>query len=120
MDYKKLKKAELVEILKNMQEGKVSTTVIEEDRPAASRLHPTMKPIKLIARLMKNSSRPGEIVLDTFGGSGSTLMAAEQLGRKCFMAEIDPKYCDVIIKRWEDFTGREAKLIERRDDGQYK
>lgn len=70
-----------------------------------------MKPIPLIARQIKNSSRTGENVLDLFGGSGSTLMACEQLERRCFMMEYDPHYADVIIKRWEDYTGEQAELI---------
>lgn len=81
-------------------------------KPTKSDLHPTMKPIPLIARQIKNSSRTGENVLDLFGGSGSTLMACEQLGRRCFMMEYDPHYADVIIKRWEDYTGEQAELIE--------
>ena len=64
-----------------------------------------MKPLKLLARLIKNSSRQGDIVLDTFGGSGSTLIACEQLGRSCYTMELDPKYADVIVKRWLNFTG---------------
>ena len=74
--------------------------------------HPTPKPIELIAKALKNSSRNGDKVLDSFGGSGSTLIACEQLGRKCYMMELDPKYCDVIIKRWETLTGKKAKLIK--------
>ena len=70
-----------------------------------------MKPIKLLARQIKNSSRKGDNVLDIFGGSGSTLITCEQLGRNCFTVELDPKYCDVIIKRWEDFTGQQAVRI---------
>ena len=72
-----------------------------------------MKPLKLIARLVKNSSKSDEIVLDLFGGSGSTLIACEQLNRKCYMMELDPHYIDVIIERWENFTGKKAvKLNE--------
>lgn len=74
-------------------------------------MHPTMKPIKLIGRQIRNSSKMGETVLDLFGGSGSTLIAAEQLQRRCYIMEYDPQYVDVIIKRWEDFTGREAVKI---------
>jgi DNA modification methylase len=74
-------------------------------------LHPTMKPIRMCAKLISNSTKPGETVLDLFGGSGSTLIACEQLGRKCYMMEYDPKYVDVIIKRWEDFTGEKAIKI---------
>jgi DNA modification methylase len=73
--------------------------------------HATPKPIALCSRAIKSSSREREIVLDVFGGSGSTLIACEQLNRKCYMAELDPKYCDVIIQRWEEFTGQKAKLI---------
>jgi len=85
--------------------------VIREDRPARSDEHPTMKPVRLCGRLMANSSRRGEIVLDSFGGSGSTLIAAEQLKRRCYMIELDPRYCDVIIARWEQFTGRQARRV---------
>ena len=88
------------------------STVIDYARPSVSNLHPTMKPTGLLEILIKNSSRPGEIVLDTFGGSGSTLIACEHLGRKCRMAELDPHYCDVIVKRWEDETGKKAELCQ--------
>ena len=71
-----------------------------------------MKPVELMAKAVNNSSRKGNIVLDIFGGSGSTLIACEQLGRRCYTMEIDPKYCDVIIKRWEMLTGKQAKKIE--------
>ena len=71
-----------------------------------------MKPLKLLERLIKNSSRQGELVLDSFGGSGSTLMTCEQLNRRCNMMELDPKYVDVIIERWENFTGKKAKKIK--------
>ena len=70
-----------------------------------------MKPIALMGRLIKNSSREKEIVFDGFGGSGSTLIACEQLKRKCYMMELDPAYVDVIIERWEKFTGETAKKI---------
>ncbi len=82
---------------------------IEKDRN--NTLHPTQKPIALPARAIKNSSKKGEIVLDIFGGSGSTLIACEQLDRTCYMMELEPKYCDVIIKRWETFTGKNAVKI---------
>lgn len=74
--------------------------------------HATPKPLALCARAIKSSSRPGETVLDLFGGSGSTLIACEQLGRKCRMMELEPNYCDVIIKRWEALTGKKAERIE--------
>lgn len=84
------------------------TTVLEFDRPTANKEHPTMKPISLIAYQIKNSTKKGDIVFDGFGGSGSTLIACEKTGRKCYTCEIDPKYCDVIIKRWENLTGQKA------------
>jgi len=84
------------------------TTVIDFDRPSKSEDHPTMKPVELFAYQIKNSSKKGDSVLDTFGGSGTTLIACEQLDRKCYMMELDPKYCDVIRKRWWKFkTGSE-------------
>jgi site-specific DNA-methyltransferase (adenine-specific) len=86
-------------------------TVWEIPRPKRSEEHPTMKPVDLVARALKNSSRAGDIVLDTFGGSGSTLVACEREGRVCRMAEIDPRYCDVIVSRWEQFTGQKAVLV---------
>lgn len=71
-------------------------------------LHPTMKPIALCSKAIENSSKKEDIVLDLFGGSGSTLIACEQLGRNCYTMELDPKYVDVIIQRWENFTGQKA------------
>ena len=110
-DFTKMKKEEMRALLEEIYSDKESTTVLNEVRPFASPLHPTMKPIKLIARLVRNSSVGGGLVLDTFGGSGSTLIACEQLGRRCYTVELDPHYCDVIIQRWENFTGREAVLL---------
>ena len=72
-------------------------------------VHLTEKPVELAARAIRYSSRPGEVVLDLFGGSGSTLIAAEQLGRRARLVELDPLYCDVIVRRWEAFTGRKAE-----------
>lgn len=89
----------------------VQATVIDEDKPRKSEYHPTMKPIRLIGRQINNSTKPRGLVLDPFGGSGSTLVAAEQLNRTCYMMELDPKYADVIIKRYEDLTGNKAKLV---------
>jgi len=77
-------------------------------KPARNDLHPTMKPVELMERSIRNSSRPGDVVLDCFGGSGSTLIAAEKAGRRCFMMELDPKYCDVIVRRWQEFSGGKA------------
>lgn len=87
------------------------TTVLDFDRPNANREHPTMKPIDLFAYQIKNSSKEGEAVLDLFGGSGTTLIACEQLNRTCYMMELDPHYCDVIIARWEKLTGETAKKL---------
>lgn len=111
-DIDNMKKDELKDLLKSILGGCKDTTILDEKKPTKSDLHPTMKPIPLLARQIKNSSRTGENVLDLFGGSGSTLMACEQLGRRCFMMEYDPHYADVIIKRWEDYTGEQAELIE--------
>ena len=88
------------------------TSVLYEEKPTRNGEHPTMKPIKLIGRLVRNSSQDGGIVLDTFGGSGSTLIACEQLGRACRMMELDPRYVDVIVSRWEQFTGKKAVLLK--------
>lgn len=88
------------------------------ERPSRSELHPTMKPIQLICKSLQNSSKPGNIVLDPFGGSGSTLMAAEQTNRKCRMIELDPRYCDVIIERWENFTGKKAVLVNNAESSE--
>jgi len=111
-DIDAMSKTELKTALKNMLNGGVPTTVIDCEKPSRSEDHPTMKPVKLFAYLMKNSSRQGERVLDTFAGSGTTIMAAEQLERKAYCMELDPHYCDVIIKRWENFTGRKAEKVE--------
>jgi len=78
------------------------------DRPHDSKLHPTMKPVELCQRAINNSSQVGDIVLDLFGGSGSTLIACERLGRRCRMMELYPPYCDVIRLRWEAFSGQKA------------
>lgn len=85
-------------------------TVLDFNRPTKSELHPTMKPVELFAYQIECSSQTGEIVLDPFGGSGTTIIACEQLGRKCRSMELDARYCDVIIQRWENFTGRKAEL----------
>lgn len=112
VDVDKLKKDELKEMLKNMLASPVPTDVIDADKPLRNDLHPTMKPLELCGQLIHNSSRPGQIVLDLFGGSGSTMMACEQLGRKNYTMEFDPHYCDVILARWEKLTGKHAVKIE--------
>ncbi|MDD6937012.1 MAG: DNA methyltransferase [Clostridiales bacterium] len=88
--------------------GRKQTTVIDCDRPIRNGDHPTMKPVELFGRLIENSSRRGDTVYDPFCGSGTTIVACEQLGRKCIAVEIDPHYCDVILARWEKLTGRKA------------
>lgn len=91
--------------------GQFKKSIWEIAKPSKSELHPTMKPIALIENALLNSSKRGDIVLDLFGGSGSTLIACEQTNRKCMMMEIDPLYCQVIITRWETLTGKkEVKL----------
>ena len=87
------------------------TTVIDFDRPKVNAEHPTMKPVGLFGYLIENSSKEGDVVLDLFGGSGTSIIACEQLGRKCRMMELDPHYCDVILARWEKLTGEEAEKI---------
>ena len=79
-------------------------------KPTVNDLHPTMKPVELVARAIRNNSRRGETVLDAFGGSGSTLIAAEKLGRRARLIELEPRYVDVIIRRWQEFTGARAVL----------
>lgn len=113
-DPDKMTKAELVDLVKKI--GQLPTDLIDEDKPLRIPDHPTMKPLKLMGRCVKNSTRPGEVVLDSFGGSGSTLMACEQLGRVCFTVELDPHYVDVIIKRWEEYTQEEAQYIGNIND----
>ncbi|MCX7670781.1 MAG: site-specific DNA-methyltransferase, partial [Anaerolineae bacterium] len=78
------------------------------NKPQKNDLHPTMKPVELVERAIRNSSRPGNVVLDPFGGSGTTLIAAEKSGRIARLIELDPEYVDVIVRRWEDFTGQQA------------
>jgi len=85
--------------------------VWEFQRTLKNDLHPTMKPISLIENALKNSSKENQIIFDLFGGSGSTLIAAERTNRHAYLMELDPKYCDVIVKRWEDFTGNTAKRV---------
>lgn len=109
-DFHNFDKKHLIKLLESIYSQESS--IIDCERPTKAALHPTMKPIKLMGYLIKNSSKPGEKVLDLFGGSGSTLIACEQLGRKCYMMEYDPKYVDVIIERWETLTGQKAELID--------
>ena len=89
------------------------TTLLEFDKPSRNGEHPTMKPVALFEYQMLNNTKVGSVVLDSFGGSGTTLIAAERTGRKALFMELDPKYCDVIVKRWEEFTGKKAVLDDQ-------
>lgn len=112
-DFDKMDKASLRDFCKRVfDRDAVATDIIREDKPLRNAEHPTMKPIPLMGRFVRNSTRRGATVIDLFGGSGSTLMACEQLDRTCRTMEYDPKYCDVIIQRWEKFTGRKAAKIK--------
>lgn len=103
-----LTREKAIEIIKELS---YFSTAIYEDRPATSEFHPTMKPIGLFMKQIRNSSREGEAVLDLFGGSGTTLLACEKLDRRCFMMEYAPNYAEVIIQRWEAETGEKAVKI---------
>lgn len=92
---------------------RTQTTSLEYKKPMTSEAHPTMKPVDLMGRLIQNSSKKGELVVDVFAGSGSTLIAADQIGRTAYLLELEPKYIDVIIKRWEALTGQKAIKVEK-------
>lgn len=102
-------KEELIQMVMEMLEEQ--GTVMHEAKPVRSELHPTMKPVNLIKKQIRNSSREGEVVLDLFGGSGTTLIACEEMNRRCLMMEYDPHYADVIIHRWEEMTGKKAERL---------
>lgn len=91
--------------------GRSQSTVFEIDKPRRNDVHPTMKPVELFERQMQNSTRPGDVVFDSFAGSGTTFVAAERLGRRCFGLELSPNYCDAIIQRWEAFSGEKAEAL---------
>jgi DNA modification methylase len=88
------------------------SSVLYHDKPSRSEQHPTMKPVGLIERMLKNNARPGDTVLDPFGGSGSTLIAAERLGMRARLCELDPRYVDVIVRRWEEYSGQRASRLQ--------
>lgn len=108
LDIDKMKKEQLKQVLREILTNHTPTTIIYADKPIKNDLHPTMKPIRVCADMIRLSSKKQELVLDLFGGSGSTLIACEQLNRKCYMMEYEPKYADVIVKRWEELTGKTA------------
>lgn len=96
----------------NYRKGQYRTTIWKYDKPRKCDLHPTMKPVELVANCLNDATKAGDIALDVFGGSGTTMIACEQLGRRARLIELDPHYCDVIIARWEKFTGMKAEKIE--------
>ena len=112
-DPESLTREELVKLATHLllEREHYRSSVIHEKRPARSVEHPTMKPVPLCAKLIQNSSKRGDNIIDFFGGSGSTLMACEETGRNCYTMELDPGYADVIISRWEDATGERAVLL---------
>ena len=101
---------ELRDALKNLL-SEQDSDIIREKKQLVNDLHPTMKPVRLIAKLIQNSSNKGDVVLDLFGGSGTTMIAAEQTGRSCYLMELDPRFVDVIVRRYETFTGEKAVLL---------
>lgn len=95
----------------NYRQGEYRTTIWKYDKPRKCDLHPTMKPVALVANCLLDGSKEGDVILDVFGGSGTTMIACEQLGRKARLMELDPHYCDVIIARWEKMTGNKAEKL---------
>jgi len=96
--------------LKNLL-SEENSDIIREKKQLVNDLHPTMKPVRLIAKLIQNSSNKDDVILDLFGGSGTTMIAAEQTGRSAYLMELDPKFVDVIVRRYETFTGQKAVLL---------
>ena len=107
-DFRKMEKSDLVNHCRQLR-NQLNTSIIREDKPARSAEHPTMKPVNLLVHMIRNSSTRQDRVLDLCGGSGSTLIACEKLKRQARIMELDPVYCDVIIRRWQEFTGQAAK-----------
>lgn len=103
-NYKNMNKEELLEEIKKLRGDNIPSTIIYEDKPSRNDEHPTMKPVKLFERLIKNSSKEEDIVLDPFGGSGTTIIASQKLNRHARLMELDPRYCDVIRKRWTKYA----------------
>lgn len=117
-ELKKMSKKELLELIEEYQ-NTIQTSVIEYDRPKKNKLHPTMKPLGLLGILMQNSSKKGDIVLDLFGGSGSTLITAEKLDRIAHIMELDPLYCDAIVKRYVQEKQTTEDITITRKNKQY-
>lgn len=110
-DLDRMGATELRAYIRDVLENFDGVTVLNETKPATSEEHPTMKPVRLCARLIRNSSKRDWLVLDPFGGSGSTLIAAEQLNRRAYLMEIDPEYVAYTIERWEALTGKKARKL---------
>jgi DNA modification methylase len=106
-----MKKGDLIALCEKLLGQNQAGSVLRADKPNAADMHPTVKPQALLVPLIRNSSKRGWNVLDLFGGSGSTLIACEQTGRRCYMMELDPHYVDVIVARWEKLTGEKAVLL---------
>ena len=94
----------------NLKATQTESTIIRCEKPKRSSAHPTMKPVELISKMLRNSTREGDIVVDLFGGSGSTLISCQMLGRQARLMELDAKFVDVIVRRWQEFTGKQATL----------
>ena len=114
IDIESLSKKELVYLVEQLLES-LPETVIRFDRPTKNDLHPTMKPIGLLGYLIKNSSVEGDLIVDLFGGSGSTLIASEQMNRKCYTMDLDPRYCDAIVKRYIAYKENDTDVYLVRD-----
>lgn len=114
IELKDLSKKELIEIIEDLMED-TPETIIRFDRPTKNTIHPTMKPLGLLSMPMKYSSKPGDLVVDLFGGSGSTLMTSEQMGRTCYTMDLDPIYCDAIVNRYKAYQEDSSDIYLIRD-----
>lgn len=110
LDLKRMKRDELEALVAELM-GKAPTTVVRQDRPIKSEMHPTMKPVALVQQLLANSALEGQVVLDVFAGSGTTMIAAEKLGMQSRLMELEPRFADVCVRRWEAFTGKSATHV---------
>lgn len=113
IDVTKLNRKQLIDAVRDLQ-NRIPTTIHRINKPAVSDLHPTTKPVALVMRNIRASSRDNEIIVDICGGSGTTMIAAEKTNRVAYLMEYDPRYADTIVKRFENFTGQKGEL--QRDD----